>query len=259
MAAIAEVIVDRSGGTVEQLTAKLGTILRSAIDLVVATPKTSRKTLDELEKTEKTYLGTRVEIELRAMLKLPKGRLDLRIDAHDVDVKFTIGGNWMIPAEAVDAICIVIAADESAERCFLGVIRARPAYLTGGGNRDGKKSISAAGFPHILWLVGGEPYPANFWKSVDARRIERIFAAGAGSARLVSLFSEIQDRPIPRSVVEDVAQQLDYMKRLRRNGGARDALEAAGILLLSGKYDGQQIEQLGLPICGPTEFVSTRR
>ena len=51
-------------------------MLRQCVDDVIMTPKTGRRSYDELEKTEKTYIGTRVEIELRAMLNLPKGKLD---------------------------------------------------------------------------------------------------------------------------------------------------------------------------------------
>ena len=40
----------------------------------------------ELEKTEKTYIGTKVEILVRDFFRLPKGILDLTIDGLDVDV-----------------------------------------------------------------------------------------------------------------------------------------------------------------------------
>ena len=77
-------------------------MLRDCIDDVIMTAKTGRRSYEELEKTEKTYIGTRVEIELRALLRLRKGRLDTVILGHDVDIKHTMGSNWMIPTEAVD-------------------------------------------------------------------------------------------------------------------------------------------------------------
>jgi len=58
-------------------------------------------TLGETEKTEKTYLGTKIEILIRKFFKFPKGLLDLHIEGHDVDIKNTVGGNWMIPTEAI--------------------------------------------------------------------------------------------------------------------------------------------------------------
>lgn len=72
-----------------------------------------RRAYEELEKTEKTYIGTRVEIELRALLRLPKGRLDTVILGQDVDIKHTMGGNWMIPTEALNCACLLVAADEA--------------------------------------------------------------------------------------------------------------------------------------------------
>jgi hypothetical protein len=48
------------------------------------------------------------------------------------------------------------------------------------------------------------------------------------------------------------------MKRLRRNGGARDSLARDGIALLSGSYDSALIEALRLPKCEKDEFISFR-
>ncbi len=42
------------------------------------------------KRPKKTYIGTRVEIELRAMLRLPKGKLDTVILGQDVDIKNTM-------------------------------------------------------------------------------------------------------------------------------------------------------------------------
>jgi len=86
----------------------------------------------------------------RALLELPRGRLDCVIRGHDVDIKNTMGANGMIPTEAVDAPCILIAADEARALCYLGLIVARPAYLPPCQNKDAKRSISAAGFTNIF-------------------------------------------------------------------------------------------------------------
>jgi hypothetical protein len=60
--------------------------------------------------------------------------------------------------------------------------------------------------------------------------------------------------------VEAVAQQQDFMRRIRseHGGGARDHLAREGILLLSGHYDAPLIAALGLPFCLGGEFVSYR-
>lgn len=257
--AIAGDIAKRAGGN-DALATKFAAMLRQCVDDVIMTPKTGRRSYDELEKTEKTYIGTRVEIELRAMLNLPKGKLDTVILGHDVDIKNTMGSNWMIPTEAVDHPCILVAADEVRATCYLGLIVARPGYLTLGQNKDSKKSISALGFSNILWLLLDHPYPPNFWRTVAPAVIERIFAGKSGNQRMANLFREVQREPITRDVVEAVAQQQDFMRRIRSDNGrgTRDQLAREGILLLSGHYDAHLIDALGLPECSGSEFVSYR-
>lgn len=257
LTAIAGEISRRAGGD-EALAAKFSTMLRQCVDDVIMTPKTGRRSYDELEKTEKTYIGTRVEIELRAMLRLPKGKLDTVILDQDVDIKNTMGNNWMIPTEAVDHPCILVAADETRAQCFLGLVVARLDYLTLGKNKDSKRSISAQGFANILWLLREQPYPPNFWRTVPSDAIERIFDGKSGNQRMANLFREVQNEPITRDVVEAVAQQKDFMRRIRSDNGrgTRDILAMEGILLLSGDYDTILIELLGLKACSGSEFVS---
>lgn len=243
---------------VSKLAEELGILLRNCIDHVIDTPHTGRCDYEDLEKTEKTYLGTRVEIRLRSLLRFPKGKLDLRIADRDVDIKFTIGSNWMIPSEAVNQICILVAADEARAWCYFGLLKARLEYLTPSTNKDGKRSVSAAGFSHINWLVSDRSYPPNFWRAISKEKRALIFSQTGGTRRLVTLFEVLQGIPIHRSVVESVAQQKDYMKRLRANGGARDELLRRGIAVYSGKYDSSMIEELGLPHCDSDYFISTR-
>ncbi len=259
LSTIAAEITARAGGA-EALGKNFAAMLRACVDDVIMTPKTGRRSYEELEKTEKTYIGTRVEIELRALLDLPKGRLDCVIRGHDVDIKNTMGGNWMIPTEAVDAPCILVAADEARALCYLGLIVAKRAYLTQGQNKDAKRTVSAEGFTHILWLLRDHPYPPNFWRTVPADTVARIFRGRAGNHRMAALFREIQNRPIARAVVEAVAQQHDFMRRIRSDGGkgTRDHLAHEGLLLLSGHYDAPLIAALDLQPCTHGEFISYR-
>lgn len=259
LANIAEEIVKRAGGY-EALGVKFSSMLRQCIDDVIMTPKTGRRSYDELEKTEKTYIGTRVEIELRAMLQLSKGRLDTVILGNDVDIKNTMGSNWMIPTEAIDHPCILVAADEVRATSYLGLFVARPKYLTHGQNKDSKKSISAEGFTNIFWLLLDHPYPPNFWRIVPQDIVASIFAGRSGNQRVITLFRKLQKRPITRDVVEAVAKQKDFMRRIRsdKGNGTRDYLAREGILLLSGHYDAPLISALKLPYCSRSEFVSYR-
>jgi len=250
----------RRGGGPDQIAQSVPAMLRQCIDDVIMTPKSGRRGYDELEKTEKTYIGTRVEIELRALLRLPRGRLDTVILDHDVDIKHTMGSNWMIPTEAVDCPCILVAADEIRARCHLGLVVARPDYLTQGQNKDAKKTLSAQGFANILWILQNQPYPPNFWQTVPGDAVDRIFAGTSGNQRMAALFREVQRRPITRDVVAAVAQQQDFMRRIRsdKGRGTRDLLAREGILLLSGQYDAPLIAALQLRACSGSEFISCR-
>lgn len=56
-----------------------------------------------------------------------------------------------------------------------------------------------------------------------------------------------------------VAQQKDYMKRVRGNGGSRSALRAEGILIMGDYASHQRIaSELGVPVPREGEFVSAR-
>ncbi len=257
LTALATEITARASGPLE-LERTFPQMLRDCIDAVIMTAKTGRRSYEELEKTEKTYIGTRVEIELRVLLGLRKGRLDTEILGQDVDIKNTMGSNWMIPTEAVDQPCILVAADEARALCYLGLIVARPAYLTVGKNKDAKRSISAEGFRHILWLLKEQPYPANFWRSVPADAVAAIFMGQSGNARMAELFRQMQGRAVPRDVIEAVAKQKDFTRRIRKDSGrgTRDILEREGIVLMEGRTDAQLIKAFDLPECGQSSFIS---
>lgn len=239
-------------------------MLRHVIDDVIKTPKTGRRSYDELEKTEKTYIGTLVEIELRNFLALKRGRFDLVVEceerSYDVDVKTTLAGNWMIPQEVLGYPCVLVSASERTGLCSVGVVVARREYLTSGQNRDRKLQISAAARANIWWWLKDEPYPPNFWKDVRPDSIERIFSATSGNARATALFRELVGRVISRPEIEAVALQKDFMRRIRADGGrgTRAALAREGIVLLSGAFDGPLIRDLGLAAIQRSEFVAHR-
>jgi hypothetical protein len=232
-------------------------MVRRAVDEVIDSPRTGRFLLEELEKTEKTYLGTKVEILLRNWFAFPRGEvLDLSIDGIETDVKNTVRGNWMIPREAVNRPCLLVMIDDKCSRFSIGLIVARREFLTSSTNQDKKGQISAAGKQHIKWLIRDASYPENPWQHFDREIRRSITKPGGGSKRVDALFRLIQKTPISRSLVLGVALQKDAMRRLRRNGGARDSLARDGIVLLSGNYDKQLIEALGLPKCRRDEFIS---
>jgi hypothetical protein len=259
---IANALTDAAGepARLEQL---VGEILRECVDKVIQTPKTGRRLYEELQNTEKTHIGTCVEIDLRSELGFQKGGTqDLEVAGHDVDVKFTGRTAWMIPPEAVGHVCILISANEDSATFTMGVFVAKLEYLTIGTNRDAKKTISAAGRSNIHWMFKDAPYPKNFWLTVSQEVANKIAAGRSGNERMMTLFREVLDRPISRKVVADVAGQLDFTRRVRKDGsrGTRNQLASEGILVLSGTQarDQEFIGQIGLPRISRTEYLAHR-
>jgi Restriction endonuclease NaeI len=239
---------------------KLRSFFRSAIDEVIDTARTSRFFLSDLEKTEKTYLGTKFEILLRDWLQVPKGvALDLLIGGQEVDVKSTTGGKsgWMIPLEAIGHLCILLRVNEERSICAVGLARARPEYLRAGENRDRKTSFSAQGTRNIWWMVQDFAYTPNFWAMIDPDLRNRIMSPRGGTERLTTLFENCLETPVSRVLIASIAAQDDYMKRIRRNGGARDNLAPKGIAVLYSENDRELMLSLGLKF-GFREFVSYR-
>lgn len=252
------VAIQKAAGGEAAFNAEVKSLFRSAIDEVIDTRRTSRFTIAELEKTEKTYLGTKVEILLRNWLKFPRGaKLDLQINGHEVDIKNTIATTWTIPPEAVGHVCLLLRCDESKALCWVGLIKIEEDILNLGKNRDGKSTITAEALKRsALWIIGGEPYPRSFWSEDMEEVRQRVMRHRGGTDRVVELFKSVQRRPISRSIVEAIAQQDDYMKRLRRNGGARDRLAKEGIAILWGQRDRSLIAHLGLGAVSRGEFIS---
>ena len=247
----------RAVGGQSMLEEKLRSFFRSAIDEVIDTARSGRFFFTDLEKTEKTYLGTKFEILLRDWLQVPRGiRLDLLIGGREVDVKSTtVGHGWMIPPEAIDEFCILLRVNERDAKCAVGLVRARSEYLSVGNNRDAKKTITAANRRHIWWLASDFDYTKNFWSVVSSEDRAAIMALNGGAARLAMLFEHYQGIAISRVQIAAVAQQDDFMKRIRRNGGARDVLAPQGIAILYSETDRPLMQQLGLQF-GFREFMS---
>ncbi len=163
--------IRRKLATENCLTFNFHKLVRESIDEVVDTKRTGRKTLSEIEKTEKTYIGTKVEILTRNLLQVPKGKkLDLLVAKTEVDVKFTIGKTWMIPMEAFGEICLLINADEKNSTFGVGLLKMTPGNLTKGENRDKKLSVSARGRKNILWLAKAGLMPAGEYAAVNNKK-----------------------------------------------------------------------------------------
>ncbi len=261
LALLRQAILGHAGGE-KALKSYLPVILQDAIDFVIDPVRTARTKVAELDNVEKTFVGLKIEHYLRDFLNVPKGIRDLEIDGTDVDVKNTVGATWMIPPETyrTEDPCLLIAIADNEKRFWLGLIIAKNDYLgSGKGNRDSKRSIVRKGLESILWLVAGEKLPRSRWDGIDMERFRQLRRIDGGAARAAQFFRENLDRPIHRTVIQSLLfDQLDYMKRIRGNGGARDLLGREGIRLFSGVYDRHKIQSHGHRKIERDEFLAVK-
>ena len=99
------------------------------------------------------------------------------------------------------------------------------------------------------------PYTPNFWTQIDRTLRDEIMALDGGTARLAAMFENCLETPVSRVLIASIAAQDDFMKRLRRNGGARDVLAPKGIAILYANRDRALMKKLGISF-GSREFVS---
>lgn len=237
-------------------------VLRQTLDQLYDGQHTGRYRWDQLFKTEKTHCGTLVEINIQREFHFTDGKiLDFHISGHEVDCKYSQSfGGWMIPKEAHGRLCLIITADDAQSRWSAGVVRVRPEWLNLGENRDAKVTLKAEfRDKHVRWLHRDAMLPPNVLLSLPPQDSAAIFDERSGQRRVDELFRRAQGRRIGRGVVATVAQQSDYMKRVRGNGGSRSRLRREGILLLGDSQAHRAIAvSLGLPKPEKGETVSVR-
>lgn len=242
---------------------RIARVLRRTYDMLLDGQHTGRYRWDQLYKTEKTHFGTLVEINLQREFGFADGiAMDFAIRGIDVDCKYSQDrGEWMIPPEAIGQVILGLWASDDQGKWSLGLIRADDRLLTASrGNRDLKRRLSAAGKAAVTWIFPSQELPENALLRIPAADVQRIFACSRyGTKRVDMLFRLAQQRLISRTVVATVAQQEDYMKRVRGNGGSRSSLRPEGIVII-GQYESHRriAQALALPVPGSGESVSTR-
>jgi hypothetical protein len=239
------------------LTQRFGATLRQSIDEVLDGQRTGRYDIDTTEKTEKTYLGTKVEIVIRAAFDLPRGeKMDFAVAGHDVDSKFSLRGSWSIPTEAMGHICLLTSTHDRKSVFDVGLIRITPEILNRGRNQDQKTTITASAKERIVWLARRAPLPRNLLLSLEESDIEAIMAPSSGQDRINELLRRVQGRLIERTAAATVAKQTDPLKRCR---DARLALAPDGIVVLGNRGECKTVARtLGLPVPPIGCFVSAR-
>jgi hypothetical protein len=240
----------------------MASAIRRTFDMLLDGQHTGRFRWEQLHKTEKTHCGTLIEINLQREFNFADGALlDYSIAGVEVDCKYSQReADWMIPPEALDGVLLGLWADDQAGRWSAGLVRATHASLNPGANRDAKRTLSRYGRSEIRWLFRRAPLAENVLLRLSATTIDAIFQSRSGQQRVNELFRRVQRRRISRTVIATVAQQEDYMARVRGSkNGARMHLQPEGIVIF-GQYRShvQAAVALGLPAPGPGEFVSVR-
>ena len=236
-------------------------VFRSTFDQLYDGQRTGRYKWDQLFKTEKTHFGTLIEINLQREFVFEDGDLlDYKIAGHEVDSKYSATGQWMLPPESYGQLVLGSMASDIDSTWSLGLIRVTPENLRLGVNRDKKGGLSQAGRSRIRWIHKDAELPPNTLLQLPAKAVEAIMTPRSGQARVNELFRIATNQRISRNVVATVAQQDDFMKRVRENGGARSALRAEGYIILGGDYSIQRTvaHGLGCTVPEPGELVSVR-
>ncbi len=264
--------------------------LRDSLDELLDGQRTGRWAYQHLTKTEKTYLGTAVEVNLTREFDIANGAdLDWSIAGLDIDCKFSKDlGGWEIPMEMylcaehgerggrANHAAVVTWMDDDTSQWSAGIVRITDERLrwkneldANSGrvrayNRDNKRKLSAGAKSEVYWLWGGlqADLPTNLLRHLAAEARERILTASlprrrsSGQQRLNQLFREVQDRIVGRQAVLTVGQQDDSPKRAR---DARKHLRPQGIVVLG--HQGAHphaARALELPVPIKGEWISTR-
>jgi hypothetical protein len=241
--------------------ALVSSVLRDSLDQVLDGPRTMRYRYADLRKTEKTHVGTIVEINLGKAFSLQDGlRMDYRIADVDVDCKYSMKlGGWELPLESLGHLVLLTWADDDRSRWAAGLWRVDPRFLgRGSGNRDRKRKMLKSGQEQITWLWRDRELDENLLLHLPDPTVSRVLGHPSGQQRIDELFRLVQHRIIRREVVLTVAQQKDAPRRARM---AREPahLGKEGILVLGHyEWDVRIAGRLGLPVPCSGEWVSAR-
>lgn len=247
---------------------RVAAVLRETLDQLLDGRRSGRWDYAQLHKTEKTHMGTLVEINFHREFDFVDGdATDYRIGGVEVDCKFSqVIGGWEIGPEIVGHLCLVIWARDSASRWQAGLVRATADRLRTATNRDAKRRLTPTATADVRWLWPdhGRLQENTLLHLEPGVRAAIMRAQGAngrhGQARLFALCRLVQGRILNRTLIETVGWGLDDpLKRMRSNGGARDALRPEGLLVLGHHGSDQRIaDELGLPTPVRGEFLSVR-
>jgi hypothetical protein len=184
---------------------RFGQVIRDTIDQLLDGQRTGRYRYEDLYKTEKTHLGTLVEINLQREFAFGDGEeMDYSISGVDVDCKFSaFSRGWQLPVESVGHVCLLVWANDGQSRWSAGLLRIEERLLGAGRNRDLKRTLNDEGFRAIRWLWQMQPLAENLLLHLDEETRAGILlvAPGSGQRRIDELFRRVQRRVVTRSTV----------------------------------------------------------
>lgn len=237
-----------------QVRARIGVVIRLALDQVLDAERTGRFRLDGLSPSEIAYLPIRFAILLRDEFDLPGISISaVAVDGVDVGILLTAGAGWRSSTEGVAGLRLLLRASDNSATYSLGIIRTQPEDYSPHGQ------LQPHALARVRWFVREAGMPQNILQTLDPGAVQAIFATpgkGNGQVRINELFRRVQDRVIPRQLTMIVAHQSDPMKRPRE---ARRQLQSEGIVILGHwKRHADIAEQLGLPVPKRGELVAVR-
>jgi hypothetical protein len=216
-----------------------------AIEYVLDGSRTWRFDLNgpDVDSDERRTVGTKLQYRILAGLELEKEPpLDTTILEIPVELKATVGDDWMIPREGQCQISLLSQVDTVNDRHRAFLMRTHRVWLNAP-NHDKKRGIKkAARREFALPLIGWTPLPVNPLKMLTTEQRGVVFAPGVGQARrLTSLFGFLPGRIIPRTTILTVcANREDPLRRARQI--KEEVRREHGLLLLCGKWKADRME-----------------
>jgi hypothetical protein len=229
-------------------------LIRTAVDQVLDGPKTGRWSLDQLQKTEKTHIGTRIEILASAQLGLRPGMTqDAQLDGREFDIKWSLSSSWMVAPENIDELCVGIGGHGGFATFGVCIFVAYEEYL-GSPNRDGKRPATPRSIgPFSTWLIRRTNLPRNFVEDMDPDVRNAVSRQSTAQAKIRTLAALMPRIPIPRSAITVlIPGKDDPLRRLRKDSHRHDPL--GEMICLSARYDAERLRILGIH-CPPDHFV----
>lgn len=152
----------------------VGTKISSALSMAFIEVLKGRS-LSDVTPNAKTTIGVVLEDHLIPALELRKNPtgIDTSVMGIPVDIKHTVGNNWMVGDECVGHICLVLRTRYDERTFDVGVVRASEENLTTGRNRDAKRNFSKAGRDTVRWIITRHPLVTPY-EPMDYTQLARI-------------------------------------------------------------------------------------